>query len=629
MREILAAIYARFSSENQRPESIRDQVSMCRKVATDRGFVVSDHHIYTDAAVSGATWTRPGLDRLCEAARARLFDVVIFDDLSRLARDSYLMTRLMLDFEFQDIRVISVADGVDTEDPNSKLLVQLRGIFNEQFLKDLKEKTMRGLVGQKERGFALAEGAFGYRSFPVGALRYDKAGRARPEGHKMRIDHDEALVVLRIFKLYADGSSVSAIVRLLNREAVPGRYRSSKGWSPGSVTRILDQEKYKGRWIWNKKGKRRDPRSGKRRSYEKPESEWFVSDDESLRIVPQDLWERVRARREDVRGIWPGGKGRRGFSEKQGGRVRAFPEYLLSGAMVCGECGRSVVLVSGKGDGYYGCVAARNEGCDNRVKVPRLLAEKIIVDALQQRLADAPAIQYVFKRLQKEVAGLSSDVPETLRRMKAQLGNERRRRDNLVNFVAEGQGSDAIRERLAQTEQTVSSLEVQIQELTRCSRGFHVPSLRTIERRCANLRALLDSSVEQSALVLRELLGKIRLYPVVSSSGSRYCVAKTAFDTLKLLKDLDPDGGSDPGATSIGWWRRRESNPRPKIQHRRNLHAYPPLIVSLPASKGGGNRRKPSPDSSYPRVSVPRAWTSPLYDTWLPARRRGQDRRAT
>ena len=100
----------------------------------------------------------------------------------------------------------------------------------------------------------------------------------------------------------------------------------------------------------------------------------------------------------------------------------------------------------------------------------------------------------------------------------------------------------------------------------------------------------------RSALLLRELLGPITLTPVVPVAGRPSYVARTKFDTLKLLENLDPDGGPDPGATSIGWWRRRESNPRPKIQHRRNLHAYPPLIVSLPAWKGGGNRRKPSPD---------------------------------
>ena len=324
MTKIRAAIYARFSSENQRPESIEDQVFMCRKAANERAFVVLDEHVYTDEAESGASWTRPGLDRLCESARNHRFDVVVIDDLSRLARDSYLMTRLLLDFQYEGIRVVSVADGVDTADPHSKLLAQLHGIFNEQYLQGLRDKTMRGLIGQKQRGFILAEAGFGYRSYSVGAVRYDKAGRARPEGHKARIDPDEAAVVLRIFEEYAAGESVSGIVRQLNREAVPGRYRSSKGWSTGSVTRILDQEKFIGVWTWNKGGKRRDPRTGRQCSYEKPESEWIVFHDESLRIVPQALWERVRARRATARGVWPGGKGRRGFSKDQGGRVRIF-----------------------------------------------------------------------------------------------------------------------------------------------------------------------------------------------------------------------------------------------------------------------------------------------------------------
>ena len=64
----------------------------------------------------------------------------------------------------------------------------------------------------------------------------------------------------------------------------------------------------------------------------------------------------------------------------------------------------------------------------------------------------------------------------------------------------------------------------------------------------------------------------------------------------------------------ILWWRRRESNPRPKAQRRGNLHACPSLIASLPVSKDGGNHRKPSPDESRRGVSVPRATTSPLYD---------------
>ena len=102
------------------------------------------------------------------------------------------------------------------------------------------------------------------------------------------------------------------------------------------MSQLLDNEKYVGRWIWNKTESCRDPRTGRRRRFAKPESDWVVQKDESLRIVPKVLWEEVRARRQEVRRGWPGGKGRRGFSRVQGGREQYFPTHLLSGSTVCG-----------------------------------------------------------------------------------------------------------------------------------------------------------------------------------------------------------------------------------------------------------------------------------------------------
>ena len=63
-----AAIYARYSSENQRPESIEDQISSCRRVAKDRHYIVEQAHVFTDAAASGAREDRPGLAALRVAA---------------------------------------------------------------------------------------------------------------------------------------------------------------------------------------------------------------------------------------------------------------------------------------------------------------------------------------------------------------------------------------------------------------------------------------------------------------------------------------------------------------------------------------------------------------------------------
>jgi site-specific DNA recombinase len=165
---------------------------------------------------------------------------------------------------------------------------------------DLKKNTLRGQIGQKERRFFVGEKPFGYRSVPVGEMRMDRKGRPRPEGYTMEIEPKEAAVVLRIFTSYAEGMPLTKIVKTLNGENVPGAIRSAKGWSPATISRILHNEKYAGRWIWNRTENRRDPKTGRRRRFEKPESEWIVREDEQLRIGPAPLAETVRQRRKQM-----------------------------------------------------------------------------------------------------------------------------------------------------------------------------------------------------------------------------------------------------------------------------------------------------------------------------------------
>ena len=179
-----AAIYARYSSENQRPESIDDQISSCRKLAKERQYDVDQGHIYTDEAASGAREDRPGLAALRAAAVAGEFRVLLIDDLSRLARNTLLLLSVLEELRFHGVRVVSVADGLDTDDQDATVGIQMRGVFNELQLMDLRKKTLRGQIGQKQRGFIVGEATFGYRSVAVGEVRMDKKGRPRPEGYK-------------------------------------------------------------------------------------------------------------------------------------------------------------------------------------------------------------------------------------------------------------------------------------------------------------------------------------------------------------------------------------------------------------------------------------------------------------
>src|SRR5581483_3158176 len=210
-KAVRAAIYARYSSDNQRPESIDDQIQACQELAAARGYVVDPAHLYKDEAKSGALRDRPGLEALLAAARARQFEVVLVDDLSRLSRDNHFLLTLYAEFRFNGVRIISRADSLDSDDDHAKLGFQMRGIVNELYLDDLREKTLRGQKGQKMRGFVVGESTYGYRSIPVGEMRVDRRGRPRPDGYRMTIADAEATVVRRIFADFVRGTSITAI----------------------------------------------------------------------------------------------------------------------------------------------------------------------------------------------------------------------------------------------------------------------------------------------------------------------------------------------------------------------------------------------------------------------------------
>ena len=494
-------------------------------------------------------------------AREGVFKVLFLDDLSRLARDNTLMLLTLQDLRFHGIRVISVADGLDTDDENSLLGIQVRGICNELQLADLRKRTFRGQEGQKLRGYFVGESTFGYRSHPSGPVRLDKHGRSRPEGYLMRVDVMEAAVVLRIFRDYADGVSINRLVGSLNEENVPGRYRTADGWSSGGVHRILSNEKYMGHWVWNKYGSRRDVRTGKRKTYKKPMSEWNIRDDEALRIVPQDLWDRVVKRREEIGKVWSKGP-RRGFPAARASRVAVYPTHLLCGAMVCERCGSSIGLVGGKGQGYYGCMGRRRKVCDNNVTVPRRRAEKAILGALRKELLKPLVLQRVLVSVEREIERLSSSVPDLLAGKKKVLDEVRRRVDRVVGFISRGMGTDsqALADELAKSEATADVLAGEVDALQRSRKAaFSVPSREWIVARVSALRGILERRTDVSALLLRRLLGKIVLQPVYPEIGRPYYVAKTSLDVLALLDDPEPGAGPDSGSTVRGWWTRNDS----------------------------------------------------------------------
>jgi site-specific DNA recombinase len=361
-----AVIYARYSSELQRDASIEDQVRLCRARIEQEHWQYQN--AYTDRAMSAASTMRPAYQSLLEDVRNGRFDIVVAEALDRLSRDQEDVAGLFKRLCFAGVRLVTLAEGEISE-----LHVGLKGTMNALFLKDLADKTRRGLEGRVREGRSGGGLCFGYDV----VREHDARGEPIHGGRK--INEAEAVIVERIFTLFSRGESPRAIAHILNNEGLPGP--GGRPWGDTTIrghhargTGILRNELYIGRLLWNRLRYLKDPNTGKRRSRLNPASEWIVEEVPQLRIIAQPLWDAVQQRL-------------RGIRESEGvkkARATRFWEHrrarhLLTEKAFCGSCGGPLAAV---GAGYLACGKARRMGtCDSRRGVRRSTVEALIVSA--------------------------------------------------------------------------------------------------------------------------------------------------------------------------------------------------------------------------------------------------------
>ena len=471
------------------------------------------------------------------------------DDLSRLSRNNHHLLTLCAQFQYWQVELFSVADGLNTKEEHSKLGIQMRGIINELYLDDLRKKTHRGQVGQKLLGFVVGESTYGYRHQPVGTVKVDNKGRSRAEGYKAVIEPEEAAIVLRIYQAFGSGKSITALVKELNEEKVPTQKRLKGGWNPSCVSRILKNKKYAGYWVWNKTKSVRDPLTGKKKPIPRPQSEWIARQEEHLRLISEELWGKVESRWKEINGTWPCGKHKKGLEVQQKSYVITHPPHLLAGALRCGSCGAGIVQVSGKGSGYYGCNNARKKTCTNGLLIPRKRVESAILKTIQEQLLVPDKIHEVLQQVEQELKKRLSGVPEELKLKKAALEKAEDRINNFVRFISEGRGSNAVAAALEEAEGEEKNLKAAIDAMQASTKDlFQTPPVEWIKHRLANLQEILEKNTEESALVLRRLLGPITLTPTKPDIGQAYYQLTTKFNSTAIL----PMEGA--GSNSLCWW---------------------------------------------------------------------------
>lgn len=494
-----AVLYARYSTAKQRVESIDDQLRECRERASREGFNVVT--TFSDAAISGGTTQRPGYQRMLAVARRSEFDVIVAEDSSRLWRNMAEQAPRLA--ELHDLGIHVVAGGLDTRQKGSGMMSAVAGAMSAQYREDIGEKSRRG-----NKGNALARK-------PTGGRAYGYRSLSRPDGSRyIETVPEQADVVRRIFTAYAAGDSPKTIAAALNADglASPGatwarkERRTDSRWMGNAISGdpekgigILCNARYVGRVRWARtQWKRSALDSARRRVIHLDEAE-VEYQDESLRIVPQELWERVQQRRlathAERKGKGPGG-----------GHAR----HMLTGVLRCAECGGKYTIISKTS---YGCATNVNGGdaaCPNRKRVPRAKIEGAVVTLMTEEVLTPKTLNDVMRTARQMHAAQRVNAGAEEKALAARRRELEAKVANLTDAIASGalRSSPALAAALSGAEAELASLaplpKAQIIDL--------VPKLEVKLRSMLREMAMaLGKNPERSREILKRLFGEIRL----------------------------------------------------------------------------------------------------------------------
>jgi site-specific DNA recombinase len=530
------AVYSRFSSNMQRPASLEDQERNCRKYAEERGWEVLDQYVRGDSAMSGKKLAgRTGLNSLIADAqlKPRPFDVLILDESSRMARNLPDILQSVNLLKYVGVKVVFVAQKLDSDDPSFSTLLTFHGMMDEQNSERMRHRVLRGQEGRARQGFTTGSRCFGYRSMLVpNPDKPEAQGRADMLGTKWVIVESEAATIRRIYSMYADGLSDYQICLKLNEEKVPAARKPRIGsadttWNCTLIKNILNREKYIGKSTWNKTKQVTHPVTGKIETRKNPPELWITNEVPELRIVSDELWNRVQDRLKIVN--------ERMTRRRIAGcnRAKARP-YLFSGLLVCGVCGSSITIGSshkGGRNAAYRCVSSRlNRGCTNKlwIREDRLTGQ--FVQALKNNLLVPEVMEYfvgsVSEELEHYLKGASSNREDSLENLRAREASLKSAISRLLAAIMNpsSAGSTALPELLSQTEADLRQVQSDLNLLSvpKNLSEAHLDLAAVVRANVSELLEVIMQDVLKSRQVLQRHITRLTLVPRATANGPAY-----------------------------------------------------------------------------------------------------------
>lgn len=403
-----AVIYARYSCDHQREESIEGQLRECRAFADKKGITVLD--VYIDRAMSAKTDNRPQFQKMIKDSGKGLFDAIIVWKLDRFARNRYDSAHYKALLRKNGVKVVSATEVI-SEGAEGIILESVLEGFAEYYSAELSEKVIRGM---KENAYKCKyNGSF----VPIGYVIDD-------DKH-YQIDHLTAPYVKDAFEMYANGMMIKDIVEYLNSKGI--RSQHGKPIIKTKVTAMFNNSKYRGQY------KYRD----------------VVIEDGVPRIVSDELFHKVQQRLEK--------------NKQSRSRFKAKEEYFLSTKLVCSHCGAFMVGESGTGKSgtiynYYKCSnVKKHKGC-HKSSIRKSVAEKLVFEKVMTEMFTDDMIEDIAESLLKLQQRENTAVPLLQR----QLADIEKGIENMLNAMQAGILTKSTKKRLDELEAQKEKLELDI-----------------------------------------------------------------------------------------------------------------------------------------------------------------------
>src|SRR5216684_1668207 len=500
------ALYARYSSDNQRDASIEDQLRICReKAEREKWTVVST---YKDAGISGASMIlRPGIQTLLQDAQRQQFDVVLAEALDRISRDQADVATLFKHLRFAGVPIITLSEGEITE-----LHVGLKGTMNALFLKDLAAKTHRGLRGRVEDGKSGGGLCYGYRV----VKKLDQRGE--PIRGDREVDEAQAIVARRILREFASGISPRTIAKALNAEGVAGP--DGNLWNDSTIrghvkrgTGIINNELYVGRLVWNRQRYVKDPSTGRRVSRMNAESEWIVAEVPELRIIDDELWQAVKTRQSEIADKYVNVT--EAIREAQSNRLNGLrrPKALFSGLIHCGVCGGPCSL---RGQDRYACSArVTNGSCANTRTIPRVDLEQRVLAGLKDRMMAPEMAAEAMRAYAEETNRLNRERRASGEGHRSELAKIRRTLKQMLSVIEEGGHTRGMTDRMRELEAREDVLKELLAQEPADIPDIHPNVSGIYRKKVERLTEALNTPEDrnEAAEAIRALVEKITLRP--------------------------------------------------------------------------------------------------------------------